>query len=107
MLLTKLQIPQRKTLNITLMNRELQTLSEKSFLRLIQCNPPKDAAEDRSITTASSGIYRLVLSLHFPASPAASIILNLRPELSLQHTVLKPIRGALKFSLHNLNAIMH
>jgi len=81
MLLVKLQIPQPKTHNKTLMNRELQTLGEKSFLRLIQCNPPKDAAEDNSVTTASTGIYKLILSLHFPASPPASVTLNLRPEL--------------------------
>jgi len=64
----KLQVPQPKTRHKTLMNREIQTLSEKSFLRLIQGNPHKDAAEDNSITTASTGIYRLLLSLHFTAS---------------------------------------
>jgi len=102
-----LQIPQPKTHNSTLMNRELQTVSEKSFLRLIQCNPAKDAAEDNSITTTSTGIYRWMLSLHFPASAPASVTLNLHLQLSPQHTVLKPIRVALQFSSHYLHANMH
>jgi len=82
-------------------------MSEQSFLRLIQRNPPKDAAEDSAITKVSAAIYRLTLSLHFPASDSDSVTLNLHPELSLQHLLLKLIRVALEFTLHNLNAIMH
>ena len=78
MRLVKLKIPQPKARNKTLMNREIQTPSEKSFLRLIQCNPPIDAAEDRSIATASTGIYRLMLSLHLAHSPPTTVTLNLR-----------------------------
>jgi len=87
------------------MNREILTLSEKLCLRLSQCNPSNDAAEDSSITTASTGIYRLMLSIHIPASAPATVTLNLYPELFLQQTLIKPIRVALESN--NLNAIMH
>jgi len=46
MLLVKLQIPQPKARNKTLMNREIQTPNKKSFLRLILSNTPIDAVKD-------------------------------------------------------------
>jgi len=83
MLIVKLQIPQPKARNKTLMNRGIQTPNKKSFLRLIQCNPPKDAVEDNAITSASTGIYRLMLSLHFPPSAPDTATLNLRISVAI------------------------